>query len=120
MSWRLTDAERRYTNSEREVLAVVRAVQEVRWLIVKSPFAVLVYTDHKSLVDSITNTRETHDKIRRWDVLSGLPLEYRHRSNATKEIRIADGLSRLLPATQDPSLSENLETSQTFTPIGGT
>lgn len=104
MSWRLNYAESRYTNSEREVPAVVKATQEIQWLVENSPFPVLVYTDHKTLIDTMKNLQETHGKVRQWiDLLTALPLQYLHRRNTQPEIRIADGLSRLNPELQDVS-----------------
>jgi hypothetical protein len=49
ISFKLLDAESRYTNSEWKALAVVRTLAEVRWLITASPHATMVYTDHEAL-----------------------------------------------------------------------
>ncbi len=46
LSFRLADAEQRYGNSERECLAVVRCLGEVKWLVIGSPYPVMVYSDH--------------------------------------------------------------------------
>ena len=49
LSFRLSDAETRYSNSEREALAVIRCLAEVRWMVMASEYPVLVYTDHSAL-----------------------------------------------------------------------
>ena len=49
MSFRLSDAETRYGNTDREALAVVRGLAEVRWLVIGSPHPVKLYTDHQAL-----------------------------------------------------------------------
>ena len=43
MSFRLSDVETRYSNSEREALVVVRCLAEVRWMVMASDHAILVY-----------------------------------------------------------------------------
>ena len=49
LSFRLSDAETHYSNSEREVLAVIRCLAEVRWMVMASEYPVLVYTDNSAL-----------------------------------------------------------------------
>lgn len=44
MSFRLTDAESPYHTTERETLAVVRGLSEVRWLVMGSPFSAPNFT----------------------------------------------------------------------------
>jgi hypothetical protein len=46
VSFKLEVAQQSYSNSEREALAVMRALAEVRWRMVASPWPVIVYTDH--------------------------------------------------------------------------
>ena len=50
LSFRLNDAETRYVNSERECLAIVRCLAEVRWLVIGSKHPVLAYSDHDALM----------------------------------------------------------------------
>ena len=46
-----------------------------------------------------------HDRVRRWvDLLTEYLLDYRHRRNENKEIKIADGLSRLDPACMEETV----------------
>ena len=42
MSYKLIDTESRYSNSERECLAIVRCLAEVRWLVVGNAYPVLI------------------------------------------------------------------------------
>jgi hypothetical protein len=46
-----TDPETRYHTTEREGLAVIRCLEEVRWLVMQAmDVPVMVYTDHKALL----------------------------------------------------------------------
>ena len=56
LSFRLADVETRYVNSERECLAVVRCLAEVRWLVMGNQHPVLVYSDH-ARYPSLSGTR---------------------------------------------------------------
>ena len=58
LSFRLTDAETQYVNSEREYLAVARYLAEVRWLETGSPHPTMVYSDHNTL-KAILNKGQT-------------------------------------------------------------
>jgi len=49
LSFRLTDVESRYVNSEREYLAIVRCLVEVRWLVIRSKFLIIVYSNYEAL-----------------------------------------------------------------------
>lgn len=46
ISFRLTDAQTRLTNPEREMLAVVEGLKETKWMTMGSPFPIKIYTDH--------------------------------------------------------------------------
>ena len=46
ISFRLNDAETRYTNPERECYAVVRYLTKVTWMVQGSRYPVMLYTDH--------------------------------------------------------------------------
>ena len=48
-SFRTTDAESHYVDSERECFAVVRCLAEVRWLANSNKHPVLIYSDHNAL-----------------------------------------------------------------------
>jgi len=88
-----TKPETRYSATEREALAVVRALEEVHWLILGSPFSTKVYTDHKTLI-WLLQKDDAHGRIARWQVrLSEFDVEYVHIPGSQNVI--ADGLSRL-------------------------
>lgn len=61
----LSPAETRYHTTEREALAVVRCLEEVRWLVLGSPFPIKVYTDHQGLV-SVLKGDDAKGKLVRW------------------------------------------------------
>lgn len=49
LSFRLEEVKTHYSNSEREALAVVRFLAEVKWMILASIYPTLVYTNHEAL-----------------------------------------------------------------------
>ena len=97
LSFRLSDAETRYSNSEREALAVIRCLAEVTWMVIASLYLVMVYTDHEALKMILTGAdNEAHGRIAKWqERLGEYNLRLLHRSARTHFIGIADGLSRL-------------------------
>lgn len=97
LSFRLEDAERRYTNPEREALAVVKGLAEVKWMITCSPYPVYVYTDHQALKTLLTGpANDSHGKIANWQQrLSEYDMILLHRKASTHFMGIADGMSRL-------------------------
>jgi hypothetical protein len=111
MSFRLTDAESRYSNSEREALAIMRGLAEVRWLVMGSPWPVFVYTDHealKTLVVGVDN--DSHGRIARWqDRLGEYDVQLFHRRADVHFMGIADGLSRLPTRLQQRVFVEDTE-----------
>ena len=104
ISQRLSTAERNYLNTEREALAVLRALEESRWLIVGSPYPVKVYTDHSALI-AILNGRGSHQgRITSWMMrLSEYQVEYHHVRGT--ENGLADGLSRMRTDIMEPPKS---------------
>lgn len=97
MSFRLEDAETRYTNPEREALAVVKGLAEVRWLAVASPYPIMVYTDHQALKTLLTGpANDSHGRIANWQQrLAEYDMILLHRRANTHFMGIADGMSRL-------------------------
>jgi len=97
LSFRLSDAETRYSNSEREALAVIRCLAEVKWMVIASPYLVMVYTDHEALKTLLTGAdNDAHGRIAKWqERLGEYNIRLLHRSARTHFIGIADGLSRL-------------------------
>ena len=55
----LLPAETRYSTTEREALAILRCLEEVRWLILGSPYPTKVYTDHSAPV-SLLKKNDAH------------------------------------------------------------
>lgn len=75
---------------------IIRALKECDWLISSSPHKVLVYTDHKGIVDSMANRNQVHGKVAQWaDILFEYLTCCIYRRNTTKVMGIADGVSRL-------------------------
>ena len=97
LSFKLDNAETRYSNSERESLAVVRCLAEVKWIVIASPYSILVYTDHEALKVLLTKIdNDAHGSIAKWQERLG---EYNfrliHRTASTHFMGIEDGLSFL-------------------------
>ena len=93
MSFRLVGAATRYSTTEQEALAVLRCLQEVRWLVLGSRYAVLVYTDHSALIHLLKHD-DTHGRMARWQLkLAEYDVEYMHVPR--KDNAIADGLSSM-------------------------
>jgi hypothetical protein len=103
-----TDLETRYHTTEREGLAVIRCLDEVRWLVMQAmDIPVMVYTDHKALLsildgslakDSPNAARSA--RIDRWKLrLAEYNLKFQHIPGV--ENKIADGLSRLPVSAMD-------------------
>ena len=96
MSFRLADAETRYHTTEREALAVVRSLAEVRWLIMGSQWPTKIYTDHEALESVMRKGTDVHGRIARWmDRLTEYDYEIHHRPCKANIMGIADGLSRM-------------------------
>ncbi|KAL2436955.1 hypothetical protein ABEF95_015655 [Exophiala dermatitidis] len=93
LSFAFTDTEKRYHTTEREALALLKALLEVRWLVVGSPHPVQVYTDHSALLKVLTGT-DSHGRLARWQVkFSEYWLNVKHVPGKT--LVIADRLSRI-------------------------
>jgi hypothetical protein len=105
MSFRFNDAETRYHTTEREALAVVRCLAEVRWLVIGNKFPVMIYSDHNALSSILNKGDEGHGRISRWktdwaniemeDRLGEYDFEVNHMSARDPHMGIADGLSRM-------------------------
>jgi len=93
ISKRFLPAETRYSTTEREALAILRCLEEVRWLVLGSPFSAKIYTDHKALL-GLLQKDDAHGRIVRWQVrLAEYDVEYIHIPG--KENVLADGMSRM-------------------------
>ena len=92
ISKKFLDAETRYHTTEREALAIVRCLEEVRWLVNENLHKIIVYTDHECLRTALKNTDK--GQIVGWQLpLSEYDLQIVHVKG--KENVLADGLSRL-------------------------
>jgi hypothetical protein len=66
ISFKLSDMESRYGNTEREALAVVHCLAEVRWLVIGSPYSVKLYTDHQALLSILSKGAKASSRIIQW------------------------------------------------------
>ena len=98
-SRKLTDAQTRYTTTERELLAIVETLKEYRNILLGQN--ITVFTDHKNLTTKNFNT----DRVMRWRLLLeeyGPELKY---LEGHKNI-VADALSRLNIKTTETELKD--------------
>jgi len=97
--------------TEREALAIVRNLAEVKWMVAASPYPIKVYTDHtalKTLLGSPDN--DAHGRIARWqDRLGEYDYELIHRSATVHFMGIADGMNRLPTRHQSKIFAEDTE-----------
>jgi len=56
ISKKFLDTETRYHTMEREALAIVRCLEETRWLVNENRHPVLIYTDHECLKTALQNS----------------------------------------------------------------
>ena len=93
----LSDTETRYSNSEREALAVIRCPAQVWCIVMVSKHLVMVYTDHEALKTLLTGLdNNAHGHIAMWqECLSEYDIKLLHRSAKVHFMGIADGLSML-------------------------
>lgn len=97
LSFKLSSAKMKYSNSERQALAIIQNLAEIRWMVLGSPFPVQIYTDHealKVLLDHPDN--DSHGRIARWqDRLREFDFHLHHKKAKTHFMGIVDGMSRL-------------------------
>lgn len=101
MSFQLLSPETRYHTTEREALAVLRALEECRWLVLGSTHPTKIYTDHQALL-KVLRAETANARLARWQLRLGeYPMEIHHVPG--KDLAIADGLSRITgPAVYTP------------------
>lgn len=106
LSFRLSDAETRYVNSERECLAIVKCLNEVKWLVIGSKFPTIIYSDNHALSDKF-NKGDSTKALNTWlDQLSEFDLKVAHRSSRDQHVGLADGLSRMPTRYLSPPIEE--------------
>lgn len=99
----LLEAEKNYTTTERELLAVVRAVKAWRHYIESTKRRILVLTDHKSITQDL-NSKGDNRRFNRWLLLLGqYPIEYHYCPGKDNP---ADFPSRAGFMTPSPASSE--------------
>ncbi|KAL1299995.1 hypothetical protein AAHE18_18G148100 [Arachis hypogaea] len=104
----LNDAQKNYTTTEKELLAVVYAIDKFRSYLVGSK--VIVYTDHVALKYLLTK-QDSKPRLIRWVLLQQeFDIEIRDRKGT--ENQVADHLSRIEPVEGTPLPS--LGISETF------
>lgn len=102
----LTPVERRYSQSEKEALALVFAVERLKYYLLGQSFELV--TDHKPLETIFGNRSKPCARLERWLLrLQGFKYTIRY---APGENNIADPLSRLLEVENRKSLSTVNET----------
>ena len=116
LSKKFEDIKTHYHTTERDVLAIVRYLEEVQWLVNENLYKIIIYTDHECLRTALKNTDNG------WSVglqlcLNEYDLYIMHVKG--KENVLANGLSRL-PVDSSPyrqlrkedSLSEAMSGSE--------
>lgn len=72
------ETETRYSTTEQEALAILRSLEEERWLVLGSPFPTKIYTDHQVLL-GLLRKDDAHGRIVRRQVrLAEYEVEYIH------------------------------------------
>ena len=98
----LVGAERKYHTIEKELLAIVWAVNRFKHYIFNQ--RLIVYTDHRPLV-ALWNLKETSPTLTRLRLkLQGLEIDIRYKHG--RENEVADFLSRLPPNKEVDSINE--------------
>ncbi|GAW16256.1 hypothetical protein ANO14919_056790 [Xylariales sp. No.14919] len=110
ISHRLSDTESRYPITEKEALAVLRALAETRWIIISSKYPILIYTDHEALLVLLRAGKELKGRLARWVTqFAEYDILIKHRPGKSKLMGIADGLSRLPTRWQNEVIHEGAE-----------
>lgn len=94
LSFGLSETQRKYSNTEREFLALLTCLEKVRHLVLGSKYPVVVYTDHSAILDILRNADNGRGRVVSWQYKIGeFNLSVRHVPG--RQLGIADGLSRL-------------------------
>ena len=97
-SRKLNKAQKNYTTTEKELLSIVECIREFRNILFGYPIE--VYSDHKNLVNAATVSQS--QRVMRWRmILEEFGPNIRHIKG--EDNIVADAISRLPTASQDPS-----------------
>lgn len=97
-----TPAERKYATPEKELLSIVKAIEENHEFLNGKPF--IVHTDHLPLT-WILNKRNVHPRLERW-LLRVSIYDFKIEYIPGPQNIVADGFSRL-PDESEPNLNPN-------------
>ena len=110
MSFKLEEAETRYYTTEREALAVVRCIAEVKCFIIGHEYPTMLYTDHQALESIMKIGIDSHGRIARWiDRLTEYDYIIKHRPCKANIMGLADGISRMPGRYSQYTVAEDLE-----------
>ena len=110
LSFKLEEVETRYHTTEREALAVVRCLAEVRCNVIGHRFPVMIYSDHKALETVLKVGTDAHGRIARWmDRLTEYDYVIHHRPSKANVIGLADGMSRMPGRYQQSAVAKDEE-----------
>ena len=110
LSFKLEEAETRYHTTEREALAVVRCMAEVKCFVMGHKFPTMIYTDHQALESIMSVGTDAHGRIARWmDRLTEYDYVVHHRPSKAAIMGLADGMSRMPGRYSQPAVAEDSE-----------
>lgn len=93
ISQKFSETEQRYIPLERDCLAVLRSLEEVRWMAAQSRFPIITYIDQHSLVTMLQGD-DTKGRMAGWQArMAEYELEIRHAK--VGELDVATGLARM-------------------------
>lgn len=75
---------------------MVKCLGEVKWLVIGSPYPVMIYSDHAALKNILLKVTVRKARINGWhNRLGEFDLKLVYRPSTDQHIGIADGLSRM-------------------------
>ncbi len=96
MSFKLNDAETRYSNIERECLIIMNALTKIRWLVLNNQWKTICYTNHHALNSIMIKDSKKYEKIIIWqNRLKEYDIKIMHKSFTNVMIKITNELNRL-------------------------
>lgn len=79
LSFKFSDVQRRYHNTEREFLALLLSLERCRHLLVGLPYPVMTYTDHSAIISIVNDSNNGRTRIVQWQYRLGeYNLQIRH------------------------------------------